>query len=388
MADLENILTSLPRFREAADALREMLLANLTMIGEIPAPTFSELDRAVFIAERYGQCGLSGCSVDAKGNAIGMIPGTDGRQNILLSAHSDTFVEDQQDQTIEIHADRVVGPFVGDNAIALAALATLPTLLEKLEIRPRANVYLIAAARTLGRGNLEGIRHIFQTSGIPFASGLCLEGLQLGRLNYASIGMLRGEITCRLPDNYEWAKFGGTGSIIPISDIIIRIGQIPRPQRPLTTVIIGSVHGGISSSNIARTTTLQFEVRSESSEIIRQIAEQIEDITEDVAGKSGTRVELDILAQREPGGIDIAHPLTKSARAILTKLGLQPSLYATTSMMAALRDAGIAALTLGITTGERKNELDEIDEAVAIAPMSLGMAQLVGMLLAMDGGAT
>ena len=41
---------------------------------------------------------------------------------------------------------------------------------------------------------------------------------------------------------------------------------------------------------------------------------------------------------------------------------------------------------LGITTGTRFSELDEIDEALAIAPMADGMAQLAGMLRAIDEG--
>ena len=85
-------------------------------------------------------------------------------------------------------------------------------------------------------------------------------------------------------------------------------------------------------------------------------------------------------------GIDISHPLVKAARTILAKLEIQPEIYATTSMMAALRDAGIPCVTIGVTTGERKNELDEIDESADILPMSVGLAQLAALVQAMDGG--
>ena len=67
---------------------------------------------------------------------------------------------------------------------------------------------------------------------------------------------------------------------------------------------------------MARETTLGFEVRSESAEILRQVREQIEDIGEEVAAQSGKKVLLDLYAQRDPGAIDIAHPLVRQARAI------------------------------------------------------------------------
>jgi hypothetical protein len=55
-------------------------------------------------------------------------------------------------------------------------------------------------------------------------------------------------------------------------------------------------------------------------------------------------------------------------------------------MMSALLDLAVPALTLGLTTGERRNELEEIEEAAAIAPLSAGLAQLVAMVQAMDEG--
>jgi di/tripeptidase len=386
MSNLEEIVARLPRFREAAETLRETLLANLTLIGETPAPTFHEEERVRLMAERLSEAGLQNCSLDADGNGIGLLPGTEGKQNILLVANADTAVSDEQDQTIEIQTDRVIGPFVGDNSIALAGLVTLPALLDALEIRLKSNVIFLATTRALGRGNLEGIRNFLARSGYKFDAALCIESVQLGRLNYSCMGMLRGEIVCRLPRNYDWAQFGATGTIIPMSDIIGRISRIPLPPRPLTSIVMGSLHGGFTYNNVARETTLHFEVRSESPEILQQLREQIADITEDVAGQSGKEVALDVFAQREPGGIEISHPLVRKARAVLTGLGLQPQLYATISLQAALRDMKIPALTLGITTGERKSELDEVDESAAIGPMSIGMAQLPGILRSIDDG--
>lgn len=383
---IETIVQQLPGFRRQSENMRDILLSDLVMIGEIPSPTFGEEARIRFIVNRFCELGLQSCSIDEKGNGTGMIPGSEGERTIVLVAHADTFVANTRDQTIEVTTDRLIGPFVGDNSIALAALTTLPVLLEKLGLKLKSNVLLLASTRVLGRGNLEGTRFFVANSSVPIHAGLCLESVQLGRLNYTCIGMFRAEIHCRLPKDYNWAHFGTTGSIIPMSDVVNRISRIPLSRRPLSTIVMGSINGGLTYNNIARETVLKIEVRSESSESLNQIKQQIEDVVQEVSAQSGTQVTLDVFTRREPGGIDIAHPLVRNAKSIITALGLQPMIYPTTSQLAALRDAGIPSLTLGLTTGERRNELDEIDEAVAVAPLFSGMAQLVGMLLSMDEG--
>jgi tripeptide aminopeptidase len=287
---------------------------------------------------------------------------------------------------LSFRKDEIVGPFLGDNSIALAVMASLPILLERLQIRLKANLIVMGAVRMLGHGNLEGLSGFLNNNGLNVRYGLSLEGVQLGRLNYACLGQLLCDITVRLPEDYNWVQFGATGAIISMNDIIARINKIPLPRRPLTTIVFGMIKGGVSYRNIARETVLSFEVRSESADLLNQVAQQIEDITEDVAANSGVTVKFDIFARRAPGGLDISHPFVKQARAIHTALGLQSQLYATTFALASLIEKNIPSLVLGLTTGTRRNDLPEMEEVVAIEPMWAGLAQLVGVLLAIDGG--
>ena len=54
--------------------------------------------------------------------------------------------------------------------------------------------------------------------------------------------------------------------------------------------------------------------------------------------------------------------------------------------LASLIEKKIPSLVLGLTTGTRRDDLPEMEEVVAIEPMWTGLAQLVGVLLAIDGG--
>jgi acetylornithine deacetylase/succinyl-diaminopimelate desuccinylase-like protein len=94
----------------------------------------------------------------------------------------------------------------------------------------------------------------------------------------------------------------------------------------LTSLVMGTIHGGIAHKQYRARDPLGFEVRSEALETLQQIREQIDDIVEELSAQTGKRITLDILAQRAPGGMDIAHPLVRSGRAILQALGLQPML--------------------------------------------------------------
>lgn len=380
---IESLLADAPAIRGACEALRETLLANLVMIGEIPAPSFSEGERVDFLIQRFSECGLTNASTDECGNGLGIIPGREKERNILLLAHADTVFSARRDHTVSVEADRVSGPGVADNSFGLAVLATLPTLLEKLEIELDAGLILMGAARSLGRGDLEGVRFFLDHNKLPITAGISVEGVQLGRLSYASAGMLRGEVTCRVPEEYDWIRRGTTGAILILNEMVNRVLGIPLPRRPKTSIVLGSIEAGAGFNIIPTEGKLCFEVRSESSEIVSRIASELDDIVEDVISQTGAEVKLDIVARREPAGLTIGHPLVKQTREIMSSLGLRPHITPSISDLSALIARGIPAITLGMTRGE---QLHEQRESVLIEPMFSGLTQLILILLAIDGG--
>ncbi|HKK17912.1 MAG TPA: hypothetical protein VJ952_04450, partial [Opitutales bacterium] len=85
-----SILDTVHPHRERLHSVRELLLANAMMIGEIPAPTGHEADRITFLTNRYTEDGLQNISIDEAGNGMAVIPGKKGDNNILVCAHADT----------------------------------------------------------------------------------------------------------------------------------------------------------------------------------------------------------------------------------------------------------------------------------------------------------
>lgn len=360
-----------------------MLLANLVMMGEIPAPTFKEDERIDFLINRFKEADLQENSIDEVGNGVGILKGEAGENYILVVAHADTVFDESTDHTIQVHKDKVTGPGVADNSLGLSTVATLPTLLERLNIKLKDNLILMGATRSLGRGNLEGLRSFLSNYDEPIKAGIGLEGVELGRLSHTSIGMKRGEIHCQVPEEYNWSRFGDASAILTLNEVINKINNIRLPQRPRTSIVMGSIKGGSSFNTTALNATLRFEIRSESSEQVQSIHRNFEEIVSEVSSKSGDTIELDIFAQREPGGIPYTHPLIRNTRKIMDQLQIDPRPGPSTSELSTFIDRNIPAVTLGLTEGDH---IHEKNESIKIEPMYKGIAQTIATLKAIDGG--
>lgn len=382
VSSFDDILKSLPEMEQALGEMKETLLANLVMLGEIPAPTFGEEERIEFLINRFKEAGIKRNSVDQVGNGVGIIEGEDSDKNILVVAHADTIFDKSVDHTIQIQPRKASGPGVCDNSLGLAVLASLPLLLEKFNITLKHNLILAGATRSLGRGDLEGLRFFLSHFDKPIVAGLGLEGVELGRLSHNSIGMKRGEITCQIPNQYDWSRFGEASAILTINEVINRINEIKLPQRPRTSIVLGSIEGG-SSFTTAQSAVLRFEIRSESSQMVHDIEENIQNIINRVSSRSGDSIELDIFAQRQPGGVPFSHPLVKQTSKIMKRLDIEPRPGPSTSELSAFIDREIPAITLGISHG---SNVRKEGETVEIEPIYKGIAQILGTLQAIDGG--
>lgn len=381
-SDLQVIRSRLPDYRDAVRELNEILLANLVMISETPAPTFQEDRRVEFLLDRFNEYELQNCSTDEAGNALAILPGTDGGRNILVEAHLDTVYTGAVDHTVQISPEYATGVGIGDNSLGAAAVATLPLILEKLGIRLRSNLLLMGSVKSLGRGDIEGIRFFLANRDVPVDYGICVEGVRLGRLSYASIGMIRGEIDFEVPDEYDWSRFGAGGAIVNINEVVNRILEIPLPRRPRTTIALNSLESGGSFNTIPTKARLQFEIRSESARMVTRLGNEIGDIAAEISSQTGADVAYRILARREPGGIKFSDSLSLASREIIAALGITPRISPSTSELSAFIGAGIPAVTIGLTNGEHVNEPDE---RIELAPISSGLAQLIGLLIAVDG---
>ncbi|MEA2068589.1 MAG: hypothetical protein U9P12_05260, partial [Verrucomicrobiota bacterium] len=159
--------------------------------------------------------------------------------------------------------------------------------------------------------------------------------------------------------------------------------EIPIPRRPKTSIVLGAIRGGKSYNVMATQSSLRFEVRSDSAGMVEEIQERINDIIADIASTYNAEIDFEIVSSRDPGGIDIGHPLVKSCRSVMETLGLEPKISPSMSEVSELIGRNLPAVTLGLT---ETSNLHDLNETIRIKPIYTGLAQLLAMLLAIDGG--
>jgi len=370
---------------EALLPLRERLLANLVMIAQTPAPTGLEHERVRFLVDRFAEEGLSDASVDEIGNAVGRLRGRDSRRSILLVSHLDTIVPASEDHTVTVQADRVLGPAVGDNAMGAAVVALVPSVLAHLGIELRSDLILLGSIHSLERGNHEGIRFFLDHLPQQVDFGICVEGLQLGRLNYFSIGTARADVRAAVRPMPEPSRsYGSENALVVLNHIINRILAIATPNRPYTVIRMGKLHAGVAYDVEPDHAELGLEIVSHSDEMIEAICSQIHDIVREMSARHAVDAELDVFFATRGGGIPFAHPLVRAVLEVMSRLGIEPDQGHSPSELSEMISRDIPAVTLGVTRGQ-KGRLRRPDY-VLIEPMLTGVAQLVGAILAIDEG--
>lgn len=380
---LDTLLAELPELPERLRCIKEILLTNVVMVGETPAPTFQERDRIRFLCDRFTESGLLDISTDEKGNATALLPGTEGEKTILVAANADNVNYDGVDPTVSVGVDTVTGVGLSDNGLAIASLITLPTILERLGVKLKNNLVLTAATQTLGTADMAGFKFFLDNVKTPIDSAVCLRGSELGRISYSSLGAMRGKIVVAFAEGQGWHRQSFPGAVVEMGAILHKILSIPIPRNPRTTILLGSLNAGATFNTAPSRATLQFEIRSEDADWVHKIERQIDMIVEEVDAGTGATVQFDKIGRREPSALPYSHPFVQVAHDIVTGLDLLPRVRPSSGLLSNLTPRGIPAITLGLT---QRESADEVTEVMQIEPLFAGLAQVVALLRAIDEG--
>lgn len=371
--------------RDKLKNLREILFANVVMAGEIPAPTGFERRITRFLSDRFTECGLDNISLDQAGNVAGVLSGKTGSRNLLVAAHVDKIWAETADHTVSVGVGRMSGRGLADNSLGAAVLATLPLILAELEIELDSNLILLGTTRSFGRGNLRGMRFFLENSESEIHSALCLEGIDLGRLSFSSLGMARGEISVEQSSPLDEGSEGGnpSGVVAVLSELVSAMLQINQRESPATRILIGSIEAGSGYSVPPRSGLVRFEIRSLDAGRVARIEREIVALVESFSGRAGISPRIEMIAHRQPGDLGSKHPLVREARETLEALGIESRVEPSVSELASLLEKRIPSLTLGVTRGENRHSPQE---SIYLDPIFDGLAQLVSVLQFMDTG--
>lgn len=383
MTDMQTDTMTMKEIINAIRSVQDTIITNIIMVGETPAPTFQEKARVRTVMNRLAMAQIDDCSTDAFQNPVGIIRGTAAdKPPMMVIAHLDSFLDEMMDVTYTVKKNSIVGPGVSDNSAGVGILISLPAVLKSLGVQFQSDLVLVGVKESIGRGNLGGIRHLMKNWSTPIRGALCLEAVELGRLNYFSEGMIRAEITCIRSQSRDAERKTDVNAILVINDIINQILALRLPKRPRSKIVIGRIAGGYNHGKKAETASIGFEIHSDADEIVREVFDDVIDIVDSFKQIYDIQLELETISNLNAARLAYNHPLVKSASGVLQSLGIEPAVRSTESELSILLSNNVPALTLGMTHSVKTGQIP----AVKIEPMFSGIAQLVGVLKAIDQG--
>lgn len=336
------------------------LLDLACQIQQIPAPTFDEGQRAAFVAEQFTANGLCDVEIDDLGNVFGRRPGRDPQaRSVLVSAHTDTVFPAGQALTLQRAPDRVAGPGIGDNSLGVAGLLGVLWGLGT-EMLP-GDLHLAANVCEEGLGDLRGMRRVIDRLGHQVRATVVLEGMALGHIYHAAIGVRRYRITARAEGGHSWLHFGRASAIHTLVRLATQITQLALPAQPKTTFNIGNIGGGTTINTIAREAWLDLDLRSEEPAVLAGLAARVEALAA-TFNSPEVKIETRIVGDRPAGHLPREHALVQLAARTLEDLGLAYSYENGSTDANVPLSQGLPCVCLGLTRGGNSHRPDEYIE--------------------------
>jgi len=329
----------------------EELIRDAVAICGVPAPTGDEAARGDFVSRMFAGLGLA-VTTDAAGNVTAEIPGDDRLPCVALAAHLDTVFPDRGEIEVREIDGWLHAPGIGDNSMGVAALVGLARDL------PRDGLGRILLAATVGEegiGDLRGARRFVDDRGAELDAFLAVEGAMRDAIVTGGVGSERLRITVRGPGGHSWGDAGAPSAIAAASALVLEFYDLVRPERPKTTLNVGTLRGGNSINSIAEETTLDIDLRSLDQGIVRGLRESCIELMRDRFDDDDDplSVEWTGIGSRPAGTIDPDHPLIEHIRAARSEAGLDPADEIASSTDANIPlSVGIPATCVGIGVGE------------------------------------
>lgn len=332
-------------------------------IQQIPAPTFQEGERATYIKECFLAEGLKEVEIDQAGNVLaclkaGKTTGQSEKNPLIISAHMDSVFPIGTNLATRWEGEKLLGPGIGDNAIAVAGLFGLLWNLREKKISLSHDLWLIANTCEEGLGDLRGMKAIADRFRDNVSAYIILEGIGLGSVYHRGLGVRRYRIAAQTEGGHSWLDFGKPSAIHELTILASRLATLSLPETPRTTLNIGQIHGGTSVNTIAAEANLELDIRSEDSEILLQLVSEVEDICTGVE-KDGVTIIMESIGNRPAGEIPASHPLVGMVVESLREHGIRSKLAIGSTDANIPLSQGAPAVTLCLTTGGRAHTVHE-----------------------------
>ncbi len=380
--------------RATLEAEHERTVDDIITLTQIEAPSFQEATRAATFMEMARAHGLSDLEIDAEGNVTGIRRGIGNGPLICIAAHLDTVFPPGTDLTVRREGTKLFAPGVGDDTRGLAVLLAWLRAMDAAKIRTRADILFVADVGEEGRGDLRGMRHLFQKGRYKdrITTFITVDSPDMGRIATGGVGSKRYRIAFNGPGGHSYGAFGLVNPMYAMAEAVTRLSRLNVPKRPKTTFSASVTGGGTSINSIPNSVWTEFDLRSESAEELGRLnTDFLELMKAAVATENMTRstrmgaIEADIaqIGDRPAGHTDETCELVRLAHAAITAHGFPVGCEASSTDANIPMSLGIPAIKIGSGgTGGRAHSLEEwidVEPETSVRGMAAGLATLLAV---------
>lgn len=353
---------------------RERWIRQTQELQAVASPTFEEQERAAALKLALERAGVAEPFVDDAGNLYARLPGAGGPA-LAVSAHLDTVFPRGTDLSCRRTAQRLYGPGIGDNAVALAALVELAH--DFAQQPPAGDLWLVADVCEEGLGNLRGMREVVARLQDTVSAYLVLEGMALGHIYHRALPSRRFRLTAEGRGGHSWIHAGRASALHQLIQVGAELANLAVPADPKSTLNIGRMSGGHSVNSIADQAQLEMDLRSETEESLEAMVEQVIGLIGRTSD-NGVKLSLTLIGARPAGGLAEDHPLVlAAARALRRGTRRKAKLGAGSTDASVPLDRAYPAVCIGLTTG---GEAHTLREFIDLPPMEGGYRSLLDLI--------
>jgi tripeptide aminopeptidase len=356
----------------------EQIIADNLAICAVSAPTGHEEARAREMMNRLG--GIAGIRpmLDGHGNVVARIHGTAPvGPPVIVAAHLDTVFGPEVWLEPRRVGDRLLGPGIGDNSVALAMLLALARELSVAP--PLLDIILAANVGEEGLGNLKGARGLLLDH--PAACFVALEGHGVDELVVGAVGSVRLEVACDTPGGHSWRDRGAPSAVHELARAVTGLAYGLPPSVPGCSVNVGTITGGTGINVIASHASFQLDIRAVDAQVLDQAEKVGRAIVQATPSHEQVRFTIREIGRRPAGALDPGHPLIALAQAARAASGLPPAELVDGSTDAnAAFERGLPGITVGLTRG---GNVHREDEYIEIEPLAQGTAAALAFIVSL-----
>jgi acetylornithine deacetylase/succinyl-diaminopimelate desuccinylase-like protein len=213
-----------------------------------------------------------------------------------------------------------------------------------------------------GEGDLRGVRHFYQQSALAgrVSAHIVLDGAGADAAVTQALGSRRFRVAITGPGGHSFTDAGTPNPITALASALTVLAQTPLPEKPRTTLNLGTIQGGTSVNSIPESAQASIDFRSTSAEqrlrLEAVLRSAVEDAVEHWNAEANPSVmydreflkfTIDKIGDRPAAYLAGDSPLMEALRAVDRHLGLRTDLRLGSTDANIPLSMGIPALSMG-----------------------------------------